>query len=139
MLTAPVAPVGVDGRAETVQCGRRYFATHEQNESHDWDHGSAGMAAQRMVEGGHRALLACGAADAIQWGQSFLSCRAHMCTHPCNMLHEFWGFWQCVEVAFVKKVEHHRRRSRKNTLTVKSGWYTKENMRKQLNWSATGP
>ncbi|CAE7853363.1 unnamed protein product [Symbiodinium microadriaticum] len=36
---------------------------------------------------------------------------------------------------FVHRVEYQRRRSRKNTLTVKVGWYSKENMKKLLGWT----
>lgn len=38
--------------------------------------------------------------------------------------------------AFKKEVEHIQKRSRKNTVKVEKGFFTKEKMRKVLGWSA---
>jgi len=40
------------------------------------------------------------------------------------------------EAVFKKEVEHLSKKSRKNTLKVEKGFYTKENMRKVLGWNA---
>ena len=40
------------------------------------------------------------------------------------------------EAVFKKEVEHLTKKSRKNTLKVERGFYTKENMRKVLGWNA---
>jgi hypothetical protein len=37
--------------------------------------------------------------------------------------------------AFKKEVEHIQKRSRKNTVKVDKGFYTKEQMKKDLGWS----
>ncbi|CAE7409072.1 unnamed protein product, partial [Symbiodinium microadriaticum] len=36
--------------------------------------------------------------------------------------------------AFIKRIEHIRTKTRTSKLTVESGWYTKENMKKVLGW-----
>ncbi|CAK9112297.1 unnamed protein product [Durusdinium trenchii] len=42
-----------------------------------------------------------------------------------------------LDEAFKKHIEHMQRRSRKTKIHVDSGFYTKENMKKKLGWSAT--
>ena len=44
-----------------------------------------------------------------------------------------------MQEAFKKHIEHMQRRSRKTKIHVDSGFYTKENMKKKLGWSASEP
>ena len=42
-------------------------------------------------------------------------------------------FLRCMQEAFKKHIEHMQRRSRKTKIHVDSGFYTKENMKKNLD------